>query len=162
MHLEQRSIDDALAHLLRPTWCCVDAGAHIGSSVAKLVRHCPHGHHLAIEPVPTKAAWLRKRYPQVEVHQFALGDEPGRHEFFENHRRSGFSGVQSSLDAFGYERTDIWDLLTDAGYDLYLAQDHVFGRDPMGRDEFRRAGTYPFPGFNYFACPVGTPVTRLR
>ena len=60
------------------------------------------------------------------------------------------------------ERTDLWDLLHDARYDVYLVQDAVFGRDPMGRDEFRRAGTYPFPGFNYVALPVGTPVTRLR
>lgn len=70
-------------------------------------------------------------------------------------------GPAPVLDSFGYDRTDLWDALHDADYDVYLAQDVAFGREPMGRDEFRRAGTYPFPGFNFVGLPAGTPVTRL-
>lgn len=224
MHREPRYIDDVLAHLLQPGWSCIDGGAHIGSMTATFLRLCPDGHHLAVEPVPTKAAWLRERYPAADVRQVALGATPDRQVFFEDRRRSGFSGlrpagggrnvsyeveiarlddltgdrhvdflkldvegaeldalrgatgllrrdrpiilfecgVQTALDAFGYLRTDLWDLLTAEGYDIRLVQDVVFGRDPMGREEFRRAGSYPFPGFNYLATPSGTPAHRLR
>lgn len=225
MHQEHLYVDHALHHLLRPDWNCVDGGSHIGSVLAEYVHHSPQGRHLAVEPVPHKAAWLRARYPGVDVQQVALGETPGTHVFFEDPDRPGFSslrplaagqrsvrydvrisrlddlvgdchidfvkldlegaelpalrgatallardrpvvlfecGVQSAIDAFGYERTDVWDFLTDAGYDMYLAQDFVFGRERISRDEFRRAGTYPFPGFNYFALPAGTTVERLR
>jgi hypothetical protein len=67
----------------------------------------------------------------------------------------------SGLEAFGYTRADLHDFFTDTGYDVWLVRDHVFGRGPMGRDEFVRAGTYPFPGFNYVARPAGTEATRI-
>lgn len=225
MHLESSYIDEALDHLLQPGWSCIDGGCHIGSTLSKFVGKSPGGHHLAIEPVPSKAAWLRNRYPNVDVQQVALSDQNGTLTFYEDSKRPGFSslrppdsssdilsydtdvrllddlvgdrafdfvkldlegaelpalrgatalierchpamlfecGVQTGLDAFGYERVDLWDFLVGTGYDVYLALDFVFGREPMSRDEFRRAGTYPFPGFNYFAIPAGTPIKRLR
>jgi FkbM family methyltransferase len=67
----------------------------------------------------------------------------------------------SGLEAFGYTRADLHDFFTDADYHVWLVRDHVFGRGPMGRDEFVRAGTYPFPGFNYVARPAGTEATRI-
>lgn len=68
---------------------------------------------------------------------------------------------ETGLEAFDYTRADLHDFLTDTGYDVWLVRDHVFGRGPMGRDEFVRAGTYPFPGFNYVARPAGTEATRI-
>lgn len=67
----------------------------------------------------------------------------------------------AGLEAFGYTRADLHDFFTDADYHVWLVRDHVFGRGPMGRDEFVRAGTYPFPGFNYVARPVGAEATRI-
>jgi FkbM family methyltransferase len=221
---ELRYVDVALQRLVEPGFSCIDGGSHIGSVLAKLVRLSPNGSHLAIEPVPFKAAWLRRRYPGVEVHQVAISDEPGTMVFFEDRKRPGYSGlrmldgafevttydvdvvrlddlvgdrdyqfvklvlegaelpslrgavrllercrpallfecgVPAALELFGYERTDVWDLLHGAGYDVYLVQDYVFGREPISRDEFRRAGTYPFPGFKFIALVAGTPVSRL-
>jgi FkbM family methyltransferase len=221
---EFRYVGVALRHLVQPNFSCIDGGAHIGSVLSKFVRLSPGGHHMAIEPVPFKADWLRRRYPHADVREVAISDEPGRFRFYEDRKRPGYSGlrmldgafevatydvdvarlddlvgdrefqlvklvlegaelpalrgaerllercrpillfecgVPSALELFGYERTDVWDFLHTGGYDVYLARDVVFGREPIGRDEFRRAGTYPFPGFKFIALAAGTPVTRL-
>ena len=223
-HRELRYVDLALTRLVRPDFSCIDGGAHIGSVLSKFVRLSPNGRHLAIEPVPYKAGWLRRRYPDVDVRQVAISDRPGTSRFYEDRRRPGYSGlrmldgafevetydvevarlddlvgerdvqfvklvlegaelpalrgaarllarcrpallfecgVPAALELFGYERTDVWEFLHTAGYDVYLVQDYVFGREPISRDEFRRAGTYPFPGFKFVALVAGTPVTRL-
>jgi FkbM family methyltransferase len=51
------------------------------------------GHHIAVEPVPYKATWLRRNFPGVEVHEVALGDEDTRVEFFFFSGKSAFSGL---------------------------------------------------------------------
>lgn len=69
--------------------------------------------------------------------------------------------TDATLAALGWQRADLWDLLHDAGYDLRSVADHVFGRPPMGRDEFSRGSHYPFTAFNYIAVTAGTEVTRI-
>jgi FkbM family methyltransferase len=54
----------------------------------------PQGHHIAIEPIAYKAAWLRRKYPQVQIHNVALGDQTGVADFHWNPRRSGFSSLK--------------------------------------------------------------------
>lgn len=72
-------------------------------------------------------------------------------------------GPPWTLVPFGYTRGDFFDLLhDDLGYSVWLVSDYLFSRDPMGREEFERAGTYPFPGFNYIALPTGTELTPLE
>ncbi len=78
---------------------CIDVGAHIGSMVSLLMKLAPDGLHMAFEPTPEKARWLRKKFPEVEVRAEALGAEPGRASFSINKTRTGFSGLRPHGDA---------------------------------------------------------------
>lgn len=90
---EPAVIQRLLRQRIQPDWSCIDGGAHIGSVLARLVRLAPRGTHMAFEPIPWKARWLRRRYPSVEVRAVALAEEPGEVSFFENLSRPGFSSV---------------------------------------------------------------------
>jgi len=54
---------------------------------------------MAFEPMPDKAEWLRKKFPEVEVHAKALGAEPGLATLSINQTRSGLSGLKPFGDA---------------------------------------------------------------
>ncbi len=72
---------------------CIDVGCHIGSFLHKFVTLAPNGHHLAFEPVTTKAQWLQRRFPTVEVHAVALSDHEATADFYVNTRQTAFSGL---------------------------------------------------------------------
>lgn len=59
----------------------VDAGAHAGTMLKKLVRVAPRGRGFAFEPIPSLSQGLKARFPQVEVREVALGASPGTAEF---------------------------------------------------------------------------------
>jgi len=73
---------------------CIDVGAHIGSVVSLFVELAPRGQHMAFEPMPDKAKWLRRKFPEVEVYAKALGSEPGHASFAINQTKTGFSGLK--------------------------------------------------------------------
>lgn len=73
---------------------CVDIGCHLGSVLQEIVSLSPSGTHLGAEPLPYKAAWLRKKFPNVEIKENALSDQPGSVEFFHDSSHSGFSGLR--------------------------------------------------------------------
>ena len=87
-------IDRWLRAILRPDSHCIDVGCHIGGTLSLLLRLAPRGRHVAFEPVPEKARRLRRKFPEVEVHQLALSDRTGTVEFFVNQSRPGFSGLK--------------------------------------------------------------------
>ena len=93
LYLEPGRMRLALQHLVEQHWTCVDVGAHIGSVLVQLLRLAPYGNHIAFEPSPQKADWLRARFPTVEVHQAALGSTAGHADFFEDVDRPGLSGL---------------------------------------------------------------------
>lgn len=76
---------------------CIDIGCHIGSVIEQFVKLSPFGKHMAIEPIPYKAAWLRKKYPQVIIKEVALGESNGELPFYFFPRKSGFSGLSKHL-----------------------------------------------------------------
>src|SRR4029077_771836 len=78
VYLEDGRIDRVLKALVRPDSNCIDVGAHLGSTLRALVRLPPKGKHWAFEPLPQKAEWLRKKFPDVAVRQLALSDAAGR------------------------------------------------------------------------------------
>lgn len=223
LYLEDGRTGQLLDRLVRPTWNCIDVGAHIGSVVHRLTELAPDGHHIALEPTPEKATWLRKRFPQVTVVEAAAYDTDGS-ATFHHASRSGYSGLVRSgdfdvadtypvdlvrldsvvdadaaidllkvdtegaelpalrggqgilhrrqpavlfecgpppkLDPYGYCRNDLFDFLADTGYQVYSVVDALYRRPPMGRDEFERAGLYPYRGFNYLALPAGRPLPQ--
>ena len=75
------SIRRLLAFGLGPADSGVDIGAHRGSVLAEMVRVAPQGRHIAFEPIPDLAAFLRAQFPDVEVRQAAAYREAGSSEF---------------------------------------------------------------------------------
>jgi FkbM family methyltransferase len=91
---EPAAIDALLERVIAADMHCVDAGAHLGSVTAAIHRLAPAGRHLAIEPTPYKAAWLREKFPDVEIAECAVGAAAGFATFFHHARASGYSGLR--------------------------------------------------------------------
>jgi FkbM family methyltransferase len=96
--LEANRIDQALRRLIGRRSNCIDVGCHIGSMLSFLTRLAPEGKHMAFEPIPQKVKWLRRKFPEVDVRQVALGETPGKLTFYESLSRSGFSGMRKTGD----------------------------------------------------------------
>jgi len=73
----------------------VDIGAHSGEILFWLVQAAPAVAHIAIEPIPSLAAGLRRDYPGVEVHEVALVAQPsGPISFHHVVSNPGYSGIK--------------------------------------------------------------------
>lgn len=83
-----------LQRIIRRDTHCIDIGCHIGSFLQRIVTLAPEGRHYAVEPVPHKAAWLRKKFPQVTVLEAALSDTTGVADFFINPEQTSYSGLK--------------------------------------------------------------------
>lgn len=95
-----------LAFLLTPEANCIDVGANHGAVLAEMRRVAPRGHHIAFEPLPHLCQLLRTQYPDVEIHQAALYNEPGEAEFSYFHGQAdGWSGLQFRPLPGGQETT---------------------------------------------------------
>jgi len=95
---EERRLDDVIARCVRRDSHCIDIGAHIGATLSTLVRLAPEGRHLAFEPLPEKARWLARKFPEVDVRTLALSDRPGAVDFLEDLSQPGFSGLSVAGD----------------------------------------------------------------
>ena len=82
-----------IAQLCEPKKTFIDIGAHIGSVISAVQMEVPSATIIAIEPIPGKAAHLRRKFPTVQVHQVALGNSEGNAIFFVNVERSGYSSL---------------------------------------------------------------------
>lgn len=86
---------EAVRRLARPGMRCIDVGAHAGFFFRAFEKAAPGGAHIAIEPVPWKAAMLRAKFPTVRVEECAIGDAPGKAHFVEVLRKSGASALST-------------------------------------------------------------------
>ncbi len=96
LHQEGSRIKIAVGRLINESSNCIDVGCHVGSMLDLFVKMAPRGHHIAFEPVPWKARWLVRKYPQVQVKQMALSDMTGEVEFSIVLGHSGFSGLATA------------------------------------------------------------------
>ena len=96
--LEGSRMERCIKRLIGKTSNCIDVGCHLGSMLSFLIGVAPEGKHLAFEPIPQKAEWLRRKFPEVDVKPVALGDTQGKVTFFESLTRSGFSGLRATGD----------------------------------------------------------------
>lgn len=94
IYLESDRTEQLLKKIVHSSWNCIDVGCHLGSVMATIRHISPQGNHIAIEPIPYKANWLRKKFPDIEIMQIALSDTKGEQEFFLQPHRSGFSGLR--------------------------------------------------------------------
>jgi FkbM family methyltransferase len=96
IYLEGERIERVMSGVITHRSNCIDVGAHIGSALSRIVALAPGGRHFAFEPLPHKAAWLRRKFPEVDVRAVALGNVDGRVSFFDNRSRPGFSGLRAA------------------------------------------------------------------
>jgi len=81
--------------VLRPGLIGIDVGAHAGDMLRPMVEAAPGERHIAIEPIPSLAAELRKNFPTVSVHQLALAAEAGPDVSFHHVTSNpGYSGLR--------------------------------------------------------------------
>jgi FkbM family methyltransferase len=85
---------EIMRRVLKPTSNCADVGAAWGGILNDIVALSPQGQHHAFEPLPMFADQLRSRFPHVNVHQFALGDEKGEFDFNYALDNPAYSGLQ--------------------------------------------------------------------
>jgi len=90
---EDERIERTMQRAIGAATNCIDIGCHVGAYLQKIVTLAPHGRHLAVEPVPHKAAWLRTKFPQVSVIEAALDESGGVREFFVDPVRTSLSGL---------------------------------------------------------------------
>ncbi|MEL6495301.1 MAG: FkbM family methyltransferase [Cyanobacteria bacterium J06623_7] len=91
---ESARIETILSRIIQPTDNCIDIGCHLGSMLDTILRFAPAGNHLAVEQTPYKAEWLRHKFPEVKILEFALGESAGEVTFYQNTNQSGFSGLR--------------------------------------------------------------------
>lgn len=91
-------IERVLRRAIQPTMNCIDIGCHLGAVLERMQKYAPQGRHMAFEPTPYKFQWLKAKYPEIEIRQEALSDQPGEAEFFYQTDHSGFSGLRAHGD----------------------------------------------------------------
>jgi FkbM family methyltransferase len=92
LYLEDKRAEHLMRQVIKLNSNCIDIGSHIGSFLSQLMRLAPQGKHVAFEPVPQKALWLKKKFPEVDVRSLALGDKQEKRTFYQNASQPGFSG----------------------------------------------------------------------
>ena len=84
---------EVMRRVMRPDSTGVDVGAYIGELLEPMVAIAPRGRHYAFEPQRDRFEELARRFPQVQVFDFALGDTRGPKPFIlalDAPARSGF------------------------------------------------------------------------
>lgn len=91
---EGRCIERFLRTTLSAESNCIDIGCHLGIMLSAFARIAPLGAHIAFEPIPEKAAWLRAKFPEYEIHETALSSRDDHAAtFFINRDSTGYSGL---------------------------------------------------------------------
>lgn len=98
LYSEGGHIRKAMTRLIGPDTNCIDIGCHYGSVLGSMIRRAPRGRHMAFEPTPEKAEFLRLRFPDVDINQVALSDADGETTFWVNSKAAGFNGLRRSGD----------------------------------------------------------------
>lgn len=72
----------------------VDIGAHKGKILESILKQAPNGRHHAVEALPHLAEKLTTTFPQVQVHNCAVGKEPGTANFNYIKNYMAYSGLK--------------------------------------------------------------------
>lgn len=106
-YAEHSRIEEMVARVLRPDSNCLDVGCHLGSFLSLLLRAAPRGSHMAFEALPEKAERLRRKFPEAQILQGAVGDRPGEVTFFRDLTASGYSGLHVQSAAHATEQVTV-------------------------------------------------------
>ena len=95
IYMEPLRLEQVLKCLLKnSSYNCIDIGCYLGSVLSTIIRLSPQGDHIAFEPVPEKACWLKQKFPEVDIREIALSDASGEATFYLNTDCSGYSGLR--------------------------------------------------------------------
>lgn len=95
---EPARIEQVVRRILGESSNCIDIGCHLGSMLNLIVTLAPKGRHMAFEAMPQKAKWLKRKFPEVDVRAMALSDRAGDVTFYQNVKKTGFSGLRPHAD----------------------------------------------------------------
>jgi FkbM family methyltransferase len=111
--------------LCLPNKVFVDVGAHIGSTIAAVLRLDASIAVIAVEAMPDKVAALRSHFPSIVVHQCAAGERAATASFYVDLRRSGYSSLSSknapatdSVKAIDVQVSTLDELISAANVDV--------------------------------------------
>jgi FkbM family methyltransferase len=110
--MEEERIQAILRKVIHPESNCVDVGSHYGSTLSRFCDLAPKGRHVAVEAIPSKAKFLRRKFPEVDVFEVALSDHAGSASFYVNVDATGFSGL-ARHGTGKFERIDVTCLRLD-------------------------------------------------
>ncbi len=106
--IDNHNLELLLGFLLTEDSNCVDVGANEGRFLWHMTQRAPRGRHFAWEPVPHLAARLRELFPQVEIHDAAVGDTPvGETSFVVVKNDAAYSGLLERDYPPGFETEEI-------------------------------------------------------
>jgi FkbM family methyltransferase len=153
--------------LLTPSSNTVDVGAHLGSQLAQFVELAREGSHVAFEPVPHKARWLRRKFPEVDIRESGLLHAPSQGAFFVNESRPGYSGLRSQAVARDVVRRITVELTTldeaiDAGRTVDLIKIDVEGAELFVLQGATRILTRDRPSLLFESTHSGLDLWGLR
>ena len=94
IYVESERSELAMSRIVNSSMNCIDIGAHLGSVLNLINELSPQGKHIAVEPIPYKYEWLKRKFPNAEIFQVALSDTNGEVDFYLQPERSGFSGLR--------------------------------------------------------------------
>ncbi len=94
LYVESERMEQVIEKAVQDEMNCIDVGSHLGTMIDIMKRNSPNGKHIAVEPIPYKADWLKRKYPDVEVLQVALSDQTGEVDFFFQPNRSALGGLR--------------------------------------------------------------------
>jgi FkbM family methyltransferase len=94
IYLESERIEQIMKREISNSSNCIDIGAHLGSMLSEILNLSPKGRHMAFEPTPQKARWLKQKFTGVDIKEIALSDTTGKVSFYIDKYRSGFSGLR--------------------------------------------------------------------
>ncbi|AFY35292.1 FkbM family methyltransferase [Calothrix sp. PCC 7507] len=93
IYLEPYRIEQMMRRVINHSFNCFDIGCHLGALLNTMLQLAPQGKHIAFEPTPHKANWLRQKFPEVDIRELALSDKPGEVAFYINTRVSGVNAL---------------------------------------------------------------------
>ena len=97
MYDEPAAISRTIKLTLKPDSNAIDVGCHYGSVLASFMRYAPQGRHIGFEASETKIPFLRRKFPDAEIHCAAVTDRVGDIAFYVDANESGFSTTISEI-----------------------------------------------------------------
>jgi FkbM family methyltransferase len=103
-----RQLTRVMLKSLKTDSICIDGGAHKGQMLLEMCQLAPKAVHHAFEPIPTLVKQLRTRFPQSQIHQYAIADYSGTSNFKYVLNAPAYSGLKERT--YDHDKPEIEDI----------------------------------------------------